>query len=87
MSATELARRRKAGLNNRQDALLAQSGCPYVFEEFRFHLTLSGGVSEDVHGLNDALQGHLPELRAPCVVDQIALCYERRHGCFELIHC
>lgn len=83
----ELARRRKAGLSNRQEMLLAQWGYPYVFEEFRFHLTLSGGLPEkDVRGWTDKLQGYLPDLPAPFVMDQIALCGERQDGRFELIH-
>ena len=83
----ELARRRKAGLSNRQEMLLAQWGYPYVFEEFRFHLTLSGGLPEgDAPGWMDTLQVHLPDLSAPFVMDQIALCGERQDGRFELIH-
>lgn len=38
----EIARRRKAGLNERQERYLQQWGYPYVFEEFRFHVTLTG---------------------------------------------
>ncbi|WP_439562770.1 DUF1045 domain-containing protein [Roseinatronobacter sp.] len=38
----DLARRRKAGLSARQDALLLRWGYPYVMDEFRFHITLSG---------------------------------------------
>ncbi len=83
----ELARRRKAGLSPRQETLLAQWGYPYVFEEFRFHLTLSDRLpQEDVRGWTDILQGHLPDLPAPFVVDQIALCGERQDGRFELVH-
>ena len=83
----ELARRRKAVLSTRQEALLAQWGYPYVFEEFRFHMTLSGGLpKEDLRGWKNALQGYLPDLPAPFVVDQIALCGERQDGRFELIH-
>ncbi|WP_425041518.1 DUF1045 domain-containing protein [Primorskyibacter sp. S187A] len=83
----ELARRRKAGLSNRQEMLLAQWGYPYVFEEFRFHLTLSGGLPEgDAPGWMDTLQVHLPDLSAPFVADQIALCGEGQDGRFELIH-
>ncbi|MEM9641449.1 MAG: DUF1045 domain-containing protein [Pseudomonadota bacterium] len=83
----ELARRRKAGLSTRQEALLAQWGYPYVFEEFRFHLTLSGRLPEDeLRGWTDALQDHLPDLPTPFVMDQIALCGERQDGRFELIH-
>ena len=45
-SESETARRRKAGLTERQDALLRRWGYPYVFEEFRFHLTLTGRLPD-----------------------------------------
>ena len=38
----ELVRRRAAGLSPRQDELLLRWGYPYVLEEWRFHLTLTG---------------------------------------------
>ncbi|RAI60278.1 DUF1045 domain-containing protein [Roseicella frigidaeris] len=41
----ELARRRRAGLSPRQEALLARWGYPYVFEEWRFHVTLTRRLS------------------------------------------
>lgn len=41
-SEVELARRRATGLTARQDANLMRWGYPYVFDDFRFHLTLSG---------------------------------------------
>jgi putative phosphonate metabolism protein len=44
-TATELDRRRKTGLSARQEALLTRWGYPYVFEEFRFHLSLTGPVN------------------------------------------
>jgi len=40
--AADLARRRQAGLTARQEALLVRWGYPYVLEEYRFHLTLTG---------------------------------------------
>lgn len=46
-SPDELARRRRSGLSPRQDALLARWGYPYVMEEFRFHLTLTGRLDAD----------------------------------------
>lgn len=46
LSPQELARRRKARLSDRQDSLLVQWGYPYVFDEFRFHMTLTGRVPE-----------------------------------------
>jgi putative phosphonate metabolism protein len=43
----ELARRRAAGLSPRQDELLLRWGYPYVLEEWRFHLTLTGRIADD----------------------------------------
>lgn len=43
----ELARRRAAGLSPRQDELLLRWGYPYVLEEWRFHLTLTGRLPDD----------------------------------------
>lgn len=84
----ELARRRKTGLTTRQDSLLARWGYPYVFEEFRFHLTLTGRLpKDDIQGWTETLQSHLPDLPAPFILDQIALCGERHDGRFELIRC
>jgi putative phosphonate metabolism protein len=40
-SEAEVARRRRSGLTPRQEALLARWGYPYVFEEWRFHVTLT----------------------------------------------
>ena len=83
----ELARRRAAGLSARQDALLAQWGYPYVMEEFRFHLTLSGRLPlAEIPLWVERAQRFLPELPAPFVLDQIALCGEREDGRFEMLH-
>lgn len=85
--ASELARRRKSGLTERQDALLMEWGYPYVMEEFRFHLTLSGKLPPETRSAwLKTVQAQLPELPTPFIVDQIALCGEREDGQFELIH-
>jgi putative phosphonate metabolism protein len=42
----ELARRHAAGLTPRQAELLARWGYPYVLDEFRFHLTLTGPIAD-----------------------------------------
>jgi hypothetical protein len=39
-------RRRAAGLSPRQDELLTRWCYPYVLEEWRFHLTLTGRIAE-----------------------------------------
>ena len=41
----ELARRRAAPLSDRQGAMLAHWGYPYVFDEWKFHFTLTAGQS------------------------------------------
>ena len=43
----ELARRRAAGLTQRQENLLLRWGYPYVLEQGQFHLTLTGRVKEE----------------------------------------
>lgn len=83
----ELARRRAAGLSARQEALLVQWGYPYLMEEFRFHLTLSGRLPQaEIPVWVERAQRYLPDLSAPFVLDQIALCGEREDGRFEMLH-
>ncbi|MCG8546488.1 MAG: DUF1045 domain-containing protein [Alphaproteobacteria bacterium] len=43
----ELARRRAASLSDRQDEMLARWGYAYVFDEWKFHFTLTAGLNPD----------------------------------------
>ncbi|MEM1389107.1 MAG: DUF1045 domain-containing protein [Pseudomonadota bacterium] len=82
----ELARRRKAGLTPAQDALLRRWGYPYVFNEFRFHMTLTGRLApDDLMRFHDALERALPPLPRPFEIASVALLGERPDGFFELI--
>lgn len=45
-SGEEIARRQAAALTPRQAELLARWGYPYVLDEFRFHLTLTGPITD-----------------------------------------
>ncbi len=45
-SEAQLAKRRAAGLNTKQESYLQRFGYPYVMDEFRFHLTLTNSLSE-----------------------------------------
>jgi putative phosphonate metabolism protein len=57
-SAADLAKRRRASLTPRQDALLREWGYPYVFEEFRFHLTLTRRLDPgDVEVVRPLIEG------------------------------
>jgi putative phosphonate metabolism protein len=47
LSDHDLARRRKAPLTPEQDARLVAWGYPYVFEDFRFHMTLTGSIRDE----------------------------------------
>jgi putative phosphonate metabolism protein len=46
LTAADLARRRKASLTPEQDAKLLAWGYPYVFDDFRFHMTLTGSLRD-----------------------------------------
>jgi hypothetical protein len=48
LSDADLARRRRAPLSAEQDARLLAWGYPYVFEDFRFHMTLTGQIRDDI---------------------------------------
>ncbi len=84
---TELSHRRKSGLSDRQDELLRDWGYPYVMEEFRFHITLSGKLDDETGtAVQKALQSTIvPLLPTPFIIDQIALVGERQDGRFEVI--
>jgi putative phosphonate metabolism protein len=45
LSASEIARRRAAGLTPAQDALMLAWGYPWVLDQFRFHFSLTGDLS------------------------------------------
>ncbi|MFY0619712.1 DUF1045 domain-containing protein [Shimia sp.] len=85
-SEAELARRRKAGLSEAQEALLMQWGYPYVMEEFRFHITLSGRLGEHADATRVALEPHVvPHLPRPFVVSGLTLVGEDEAGMFHTI--
>lgn len=80
----EHAKRRAAGLTPRQEEMLARWGYPYVFDEFRFHMTLTSAVADDGRRsrLADALKAMAAETGAVGAmrVDGIALYEQPRAG-------
>ena len=86
--APELARRRRAGLTPHQERNLLAWGYPYVLDDFRFHLTLSGALTEDTARAAQAVLAPLtaPFCDAPLVVREICLFGERTDGRFHLVH-
>lgn len=88
-SAGEITRRRAAGLTPRQDELLMQYGYPYVMEEYRFHLTLTGSVQDENE--KRVIQQELATLFVPEVLENIpfnslSLSIERDGAPFENLH-
>ncbi len=81
----ELERRRKAGLTPEQDANLMIWGYPFVLDQFRFHMTLSGRLSAldpdaraALHGVAARMAG--PALAKPLEVTEITLCGDPGDG-------
>jgi putative phosphonate metabolism protein len=76
MTAQETSRRAASGLSKRQTANLDRWGYPYVFEEFRFHMTLTGRIDLDrraaIHAL---LQNRFAQAcgNEPIRLDRIAV--------------
>jgi putative phosphonate metabolism protein len=71
----ELAKRRAHGLTPAQDANLARWGYPYVMDEFRFHVTLSGSLDPATLDRLEVLLAPrvAPFTTAPLVIAEIAL--------------
>ena len=76
-------------LSKRQIAYLDRFGYPYVFEEFRFHLTLTGALPQAIRepvrqALAEAYIRSVP--LAPNMLDALAVVkQDRRDGRFRLI--
>jgi putative phosphonate metabolism protein len=88
LAPDELARRMAAGLNPAQRQNLERWGYPYVFDEFRFHMTLTGPI---VPSQREAVLGVLRErfgalLDAPIEVDALALFVQAASGTDFLVH-
>lgn len=87
MSETEREKRLRAPLTLRQQDYLARWGYPYVLEDFRFHMTLTGSLDDDERTLAEAeLAEHFAMSGAdgPLIVREIAL-YRQEAGPFRLV--
>ena len=86
LTEAEIARRRPESLSPRQRALLARYGYPYVMEEFRFHLTLTGPLPPGADRVEAAAQAWFaPWLDQPFRVDDLCLFGEDAEGRFHLL--
>lgn len=86
LTEAELARRNPARLSPHQAALLSRWGYPYVMDEFRFHITLTGPVAkDDVERVAADVTREAASVTGAHRLDSICLCGERDDGRFELI--
>lgn len=73
----ELARRRAQPLSSRQSALLECWGYPYVFDQFRFHMTLTGRRASDEAAM---LAARAVPPDEPLHVASLCLCVQTEPG-------
>ncbi len=81
--ADELARRRRQPLTPEQDSLLQRWGYPWVLDQYRFHLSLTGGLSTCSEAKRAALLQAAEAVFHPlpdCRFDNIAVFVEPRAG-------
>jgi putative phosphonate metabolism protein len=87
-SDADVARRRAAGLTPAQDAHLLRWGYPYVFEEFRFHMTLTGKLDPATAArVETAIAPVLAEVvPVPFDITDVTLAGEDEDGYFHELH-
>lgn len=71
LTAAELERRRRSPLSPAQDRHLERWGYPYVFDEFRFHMTLTARLTDKAE--HDHVRSVLAERTAPVCVDPLRI--------------
>lgn len=88
LNETEMAKRRPERLGEQQRHNLERWGYPYVFEEFRFHMTLTGPVEEkDRARVERTLDEFFaPVLDEPVEVANLALFVEPEKGAPFEVH-
>ncbi|WP_441238759.1 DUF1045 domain-containing protein [Bradyrhizobium sp. 930_D9_N1_4] len=75
LTAEDRARRKPEKLSERQRDYLDRWGYPYVMEEFRFHMTLTGRLDAELRGpILEMLRGRFATLKVDTLeIDRIAL--------------
>jgi hypothetical protein len=87
LSQADIARRRKSALTPRQDRQMLEWGYPFIFDDFHFHLTLTGPLPDAkaakvIAALAPVLDPIVPR---PFVLDALTLMGQDREGMFHQI--
>ena len=85
LNEKELARRRASKLTDRQEELLTAYGYPYVLDEFRFHLTLTGPVDAPEAVATRLREATEVPLQTPLSLDSLCVSGEDEAGRFRVI--
>lgn len=88
LSSADIARRKPDELSSEERQNLVQWGYPYVFDTFRFHMTLTGRVAaSEAPAMEEALLRHFSEFHArPLPISGIALFREPSRGADFIVH-
>lgn len=88
LTEADIARRNPDRLNDAQRALLMRWGYPYVMEQFRFHMTLTGRLKPEVLDATAAVLEPVlsPLLPRPMQIDSLCLFGEGEDGHFHNLH-
>nr|WP_274706801.1 DUF1045 domain-containing protein [Allorhizobium sonneratiae] len=88
LSEADMARRKPEKLNDSQRAHLLQWGYPYVFDDFRFHMTLTGPVTpEDSPAMQAELNGRFADItHQPLAITGLGLFIEDSRGAPFTVH-
>ena len=85
LSEADIARRREVALTPEQDAQLLEWGYPFVFDDFHFHMTLSGPLADPAPVaavLEPLLAGVVPDVLR---IATVTLMGEDREGLFHQV--
>ena len=87
LGAEDRARRLSQVLTPRQHAHLERWGYPYVFEDFRFHMTLTGAIPKSFQvRVLETLKALHRRISAPVWIDAISVLVQaKRESHFELV--
>ncbi len=89
MEAEEFARRNKPGLSEGQRAHLKNWGYPYVLDEFRFHMTLTNSLGDEMLNRVAAFLSNFlgNSLKSCSAIDRLSVLKQQGKGePFRLIH-
>ncbi len=88
MSETDIARRNPDKLTSAQIVNLHRWGYPHVFDDFRFHMTLTGRVGAEEGARVETVLRDLfaPVLAQPVTINNIALFVESEKGAPFSVH-